>query len=60
MPTSDDFDRHTSDHVAPLVAYLASNPSRFTGLVFAVEGPEAAMYGPAARSLSLSMRQRVG
>jgi len=37
MPTSDDFDRHTPDHVAPLVAYLASNLCRFTGRVFAIE-----------------------
>lgn len=48
MPTSDDFDRHTPDHVAPLVAYLASNLCRFTGRVFAIEGPDVAIYGPAA------------
>jgi len=48
MPTSDDFDRHTPDHVAPLVAYLASNLCPFTGRVFAIEGPDVAIYGPAA------------
>jgi hypothetical protein len=48
MPTSYDFDRHTPDHVAPLVAYLASSLCRFTGRVFAIEGPDVAISGPAA------------
>jgi len=48
MPTSDDFDRHTLDHVAPLVAYLASHLCHFTGRVFAIEGPDVAIYGPTA------------
>ena len=48
MPTSDNFDRHTPDHVAPLVAYLTSHLCHFTGRVFAIEGPDVAIYGPAA------------
>ncbi len=48
MPTSADFDRHTPDHVAPLVAYLASNLCHFTGQVFAIEEPDVATYGPVA------------
>jgi len=47
MPTSDDFDRHTPDRVVPLVAYLASHLCHFTGRVFAIEGSDVAIYGPA-------------
>jgi len=48
MPTSDNFDRHTPDHDAPLVAYLASHLCHFTGRVSAIEGPDVAKNGPAA------------
>lgn len=46
MPTPHDFDRHTPDHVAPLVAYFAPNLCRFTSRVFAIEGPDVAISGP--------------
>jgi NAD(P)-dependent dehydrogenase (short-subunit alcohol dehydrogenase family) len=50
MPTvaADAFDRHLPDHVAPLVVYLASDDNRFTGRVFAIEGPDLALYQPPA------------
>jgi hypothetical protein len=46
MPESDEFDRHAPEHNAPLVAYLASSLNRFTGRIFAVEGPDLALYTP--------------
>lgn len=46
MPESDDFDRHDPAHNAPLVVYLASSLNKFTGRVFAIEGPDLAMYKP--------------
>jgi NAD(P)-dependent dehydrogenase (short-subunit alcohol dehydrogenase family) len=46
MPASDEFDRHAPEHSAPLVAYLASSLNRFTGRIFAVEGPDLALYTP--------------
>jgi NAD(P)-dependent dehydrogenase (short-subunit alcohol dehydrogenase family) len=46
MPESDGFDRHAPEHNAPLVAYLASEMCRFTGRVFAIEGPDVAIYRP--------------
>ncbi|MFZ9913291.1 MAG: SDR family NAD(P)-dependent oxidoreductase [Ilumatobacteraceae bacterium] len=46
MPKSDGFDRHDAAHVAPMVLYLASASCRFTGRVFAVEGPDVAIYHP--------------
>jgi NAD(P)-dependent dehydrogenase (short-subunit alcohol dehydrogenase family) len=46
MPKSDGFDRHDAAHVAPMVLYLASIECRFTGRVFAVEGPDIAIYHP--------------
>jgi NAD(P)-dependent dehydrogenase (short-subunit alcohol dehydrogenase family) len=46
MPESDGFDRHDPEHNAPLVAYLASELCRFTGRVFAIEGPDVAIYRP--------------
>jgi NAD(P)-dependent dehydrogenase (short-subunit alcohol dehydrogenase family) len=46
MPTTDGFDRHAAVHVTPLVLYLASSQCRFTGRVFAIEGPDVAMYQP--------------
>ena len=46
MPEATGFDRHSPQHVAPLVAYLASDACRFTGRVFAVEGPDVAIYHP--------------
>jgi hypothetical protein len=46
MPESSGFDRHSPQHAAPLVAYLASDACRFTGRVFAVEGPDVAIYHP--------------
>jgi NAD(P)-dependent dehydrogenase (short-subunit alcohol dehydrogenase family) len=46
MPESDDFDRHAPEHNAPLVAYLASALCKFTGRVFAIEGPDVAIYQP--------------
>jgi NAD(P)-dependent dehydrogenase (short-subunit alcohol dehydrogenase family) len=46
MPESDGFDRHAPEHNAPLVAYLASELCRFTGRVFAIEGPDVAIYRP--------------
>ena len=46
MPEATGFDRHSPQHVAPLVAYLTSDACRFTGRVFAVEGPDVAIYHP--------------
>lgn len=46
MPESDGFDRHAPEHNAPLVAYLASDLCKFTGRVFAIEGPDVAIYRP--------------
>jgi NAD(P)-dependent dehydrogenase (short-subunit alcohol dehydrogenase family) len=45
MPESNEHDRHLPEHVSPLVAYLASPLCRFTGRVFAIEGPDVAIYG---------------
>ena len=44
MPKAEGFDRHAPKHVAPLVVYLASSLCRFTGRVFAIEGPDVAIY----------------
>ena len=44
MPKVEGFDRHAPEHVAPLVVYLASSLCRFTGRVFAIEGPDVAIY----------------
>jgi len=44
MPKIEGFDRHAPEHVAPLVVYLASSLCRFTGRVFAIEGPDVAIY----------------
>ena len=44
MPDATGFDRHAPEHVAPLVVYLASSLCRFTGRVFAIEGPDVAVY----------------
>jgi len=44
MPKAEGFDRHAPEHVAPLVVYLASSLCRFTGRVFAIEGPDVAIY----------------
>jgi NAD(P)-dependent dehydrogenase (short-subunit alcohol dehydrogenase family) len=44
MPKAEGFDRHAPEHVAPLVVYLASSLCRFTGRVFAGEGPDVAIY----------------
>lgn len=46
MPSADGFDRHAAEHIAPLVVYLASSKCRFTGRVFAMEGPDVATYTP--------------
>ena len=46
MPETDGFDRHAPEHVAPLVVYLASSLCRFTGRIFAIEGPDVAIYTP--------------
>jgi NAD(P)-dependent dehydrogenase (short-subunit alcohol dehydrogenase family) len=46
MPESSGFDRHSPEHIAPLVLYLASDECRFTGRVFAIEGPDVAIYHP--------------
>lgn len=46
MPEADGFDRHAPEHVTPLVVYLASSHCRFTGRVFAIEGPDVALYQP--------------
>lgn len=46
MPEADGFDRHAPEHVTPLVVYLASSLCRFTGRVFAIEGPDVAIYQP--------------
>jgi NAD(P)-dependent dehydrogenase (short-subunit alcohol dehydrogenase family) len=46
MPESDGFDRHAPEHNAPLVAYLASPLNKFTGRIFAIEGPDVAIYSP--------------
>ena len=44
MPDATGFDRHAPEHVAPLMVYLASSLCRFTGRVFAIEGPDVAVY----------------
>jgi NAD(P)-dependent dehydrogenase (short-subunit alcohol dehydrogenase family) len=44
MPQATGFDRHAPEHVAPLVVYLASVLCCFTGRVFAIEGPDVAIY----------------
>jgi hypothetical protein len=44
MPDAVGFDRYAPQHVAPLVVYLASSLCRFTGRVFAIEGPDVAVY----------------
>ena len=44
MPKVEGFDRHAPEHVAPLVVYLASSLCRFTGRIFAIEGPDVAIY----------------
>ncbi|MEY3805310.1 MAG: hypothetical protein RIR69_122 [Actinomycetota bacterium] len=46
MPETDGFDRHAPEHNAPLVAYLASSLNKFTGRIFAIEGPDVAIYSP--------------
>jgi NAD(P)-dependent dehydrogenase (short-subunit alcohol dehydrogenase family) len=46
MPETEGFDRHAPEHVAPLVVYLASALNKFTGRVFAIEGPDVAIYQP--------------
>ncbi|MFM8508253.1 MAG: SDR family NAD(P)-dependent oxidoreductase [Actinomycetota bacterium] len=46
MPKPEGFDRHEAAHVAPMVLYLASTSCRFTGRVFAIEGPDVAIYHP--------------
>jgi NAD(P)-dependent dehydrogenase (short-subunit alcohol dehydrogenase family) len=46
MPKADGFDRHAPEHIPPLVMYLASEACRFTGRVFAIEGPDVAIYRP--------------
>jgi NAD(P)-dependent dehydrogenase (short-subunit alcohol dehydrogenase family) len=46
MPKQDGFDRHAPEHIAPLVVYLASEACDFTGRVFAIEGPDVAVYHP--------------
>ena len=49
MPRPDQgFDRHLPEHVAPFVVYLSSGANRFTGRIFAVEGPDFAIYQPSA------------
>jgi len=44
MPHATGIDRHPPEHLAPLVVYLASSLCRFTGRVFAIEGPDVAVY----------------
>lgn len=46
MPHSDGYDRHAPEQVAPLVVYLASEACHFTGRIFAMEGPDLAIYTP--------------
>jgi NAD(P)-dependent dehydrogenase (short-subunit alcohol dehydrogenase family) len=46
MPHRDGFDRHAAQHIAPLVVYLSSQLCHFTGRVFAMEGPDVAIYTP--------------
>jgi len=46
MPETKGFDRHSPEHVAPLVVYLASARCVFTARVFAIEGPDVAIYHP--------------
>ena len=46
MPEIDGFDRHAAEHVVPLLVYLLSAGCRFTGRVFAIEGPDLAIYHP--------------
>ena len=55
MPETEGFDRHAPEHVAPLVVYLASSLCHFTGRVFAIEGPDVALYRPAGVSQHWSM-----
>ena len=44
MPEAQGFDRHAPEHVAPLVVYLSSDLCRFTARIFAIEGPDVAIY----------------
>jgi NAD(P)-dependent dehydrogenase (short-subunit alcohol dehydrogenase family) len=46
MPQSEGFDRHSAEHNAPLVGFLSSSLCKFTGRVFAIEGPDVAIYTP--------------
>ena len=46
MPEAQGFDRHSPEHVAPLVVYLSSDICRFTARIFAIEGPDVAIYQP--------------
>ncbi len=46
MPVAQGFDRHAPEHVAPLVVYLSSDLCRFTARIFAIEGPDVAIYQP--------------
>jgi NAD(P)-dependent dehydrogenase (short-subunit alcohol dehydrogenase family) len=46
MPEAQGFDRHAPEHVAPLVVYLSSDICRFTARIFAIEGPDVAIYQP--------------
>ena len=46
MPEAQGFDRHAPEHVAPLVVYLSSDLCRFTARIFAIEGPDVAIYQP--------------
>lgn len=46
MPTAEGFDRHDPAHVSPLVVHLAGDTCRFTGRIFAIEGPDVAIYNP--------------
>ena len=46
MPEAKGFDRHAPEHVAPLVVYLSSDVCRFTARIFAIEGPDVAIYQP--------------
>jgi len=54
MPESDGFDRHDPAHVSPLVVHLADDACRFTGRIFAIEGPDVAIYDPFGISLHFS------
>lgn len=44
MPEVEGYDRHAPEHVAPLIVYLSSELCKFTGRVFAIEGPDVAIY----------------